>query len=141
MIGKNAFNGCTSLTSIEAGSLNDLHYSTFADCSQLADVKIGDIGTYHIYTYNNSTVLNPFSGTAVKNIELGNIGKVTNDRGSSYGADGMFSSLSTLETIKMGDIDEIGGEFEFRKCSSLKSFEAGNVGKVNADTKSVYQKS
>lgn len=131
-IGENAFNGCTALTSIEVGSLNDLHYTTFAGCSSLTDVKIGDIGTYHIYTYNNSTVLNPFSGTAVKNIELGNIGGVTNDRGSSYGKDGMFYGLTGLETIKMGDIPSIGGEFAFHNCTSLKSLTVGNVDKVTS---------
>lgn len=137
-IGENAFNGCTALTSIEVGSLNDLHYTTFAGCSSLTDVKIGDIGTYHIYTYNNSTVLNPFSGTAVKNIELGNIGGVTNDRGSSYGKDGMFAGLTTVESIKIGDIDEIGGQYEFYNCSSLKSFEAGDIVTFKSDGNSVY---
>jgi len=141
VIGANAFNGCTSLTSIEVGSLNDLHYSSFMGCSSLETVKIGDIGNYHIYNYNSDTIYTPFTNTAVKSIELGNIGKVTNDRlGSSYTNEGIFYGLSKVESIKIGDIDTIGGADAFKNCSSLVSFEAGDIVTFKSDSESVYGK-
>ena len=108
-IGSYAFNGCSSLTSVEIpAGVTSIGYYTFSDCSSLTSVKIPD----GVTSIGGSAFFDCSSLTSVK----------IPDGVTSIG-DSVFYGCSSLTSVKIpAGVTSIGG-YAFSGCSSLTSVE------------------
>ena len=103
---RNAFEGCTSLTSVNIPKA--LEVSGFKGCTSLASVTLGGNAEIESNTFENCT--------ALTSIDLGNA-KVT-------GADACFSGCTSLASVKFSGT-KIPDEF-FKNCSALTTIDLGS---------------
>ena len=107
-IGKSAFEGCSSLTSIEIPSgVTYIGSFAFSGCSSLTSIEIPSgvtyIGEYAFVTCSSLTSIEIPSG--VTSIEAG-----------------VFEECSSLTSIEIPSSVTYIGEYAFAKCHNLKSF-------------------
>ncbi len=103
---RNAFEGCTSLTSVNIP--NALEVSGFKGCTSLASVKLGGNAEIGSNTFENCT--------ALTSIDLGNA-KVTS-------AEACFSGCTSLASVKFSGT-KIPDEF-FKNCTALTTIDLGS---------------
>lgn len=89
LLDANAFNGCTSLTSVDLSKISSIGSSSFYNCTSLA---IEDLSLPNL----TSLGLNAFYGAKIKKIS--NLGSITTLPGTS-GTNGTLGDKSTLEEV------------------------------------------
>ena len=106
-IGYDAFRGCTSLTSVTIGDgVTSIGESAFSGCTSLTSVTIGDGVT--------SIGESAFSGcTSLTSVIIGD--------GVTSIAESAFSGCTSLTSVTIGDSVTSIGEDAFRNCDSLTS--------------------
>ena len=112
-IGYSAFDGCSSLTSIEIPSgVTTIGYSAFRDCSSLTSVVFGE--NSQLTSIGESV----FSGcSSLTSIEI--------PSGVTFIGDHAFDGCSSLTSVVFGENSQLTsiGESVFSGCSSLTSIE------------------
>ena len=106
-IGNYAFEGCSSLTSINIpDSVTSIGYAAFRNCSSLTSITIPDSVT----SIGNSA----FNGcSSLESVTIGN--------GVTFISNSAFYGCSSLESVTMGNGVTSIGNYAFEGCSSIKS--------------------
>jgi len=129
-IGRYAFYGCSSLTSIIlSNSVTSIGYGAFSDCSSLTSITIPDsvtsIGDYAFYNCSSLTSITiPDSVRSIGDSAFSACSSLTSitisDSVTSIG-DSAFSACSSLTSITIPEgVTSIGGS-AFHGCSSITS--------------------
>ena len=119
-IGKSAFEGCSGLTSINIpNSVTSIGNEAFTGCSTLTKVELNnnDIVSKRYNTSTGSSIITIFGGQ-VKEYYLG-------EDVTSIG-DGAFYGCSNLTTVQMTDNVTSIGEYAFSGCEKLASINISN---------------
>lgn len=105
-ISARAFVGCTALTEVDLpNTLTSVGNDAFAGCSSLR--------TLYIRSDIKNTYLGAFYGAAIHNLHI-------TDKASVI-TESMFSKISTLETVSIGENVEVIGREAFEDCINLKT--------------------
>ena len=119
-IGESAFEGCSGLTSINIpNSVTSIGNEAFSGCSNLTKVELNnnDIVSKRYNTSTGSSIITIFGGQ-VKEYYLG-------EDVTSIG-DGAFYGCSNLTTVQMTDNVTSIGEYAFSGCEKLASVNISN---------------
>ena len=108
-INGSAFRGCSSLASIEIPKVETIEGSTFRGCSSLKSIELPKVTIIKSYAFQDCISLN--------SINLSNVITIK---------DGAFWGCSSLTSIDIPNITTIESS-TFRNCSSLISVELPNV--------------
>ena len=135
-IGKHAFDGCTSMTSINLKNLRRSGEEAFANCTSLVSVKLGQYARVAEGMFKNDASI-----TSTANTPLVIYSDVVPDNAFSgckllqgvrfakdltYLGDSAFENCSSLRSVKFDGDCEVFGDGVFYGCASLTSLELPN---------------
>lgn len=115
LLDANAFNGCTSLTSVDLSKISSIGSSSFYNCTSLA---IEDLSLPNL----TSLGLNAFYGAKIKKIS--NLGSITTLPGTS-GTNGTLGDKSTLEEVVLPETLTTIGQNSIYGYTNLTSIGSG----------------
>ncbi len=145
-ISEYAFNGCTSLTDVDLGSVEKLYHHAFHNCTSLKNITIprtlNDVEAYNGNTFAYSS---PFTGeTSLKNVTLeegltniapcllafAEIEEIEIPNTVTHISYSAFQNCESLKEIKLPNSVKTLEEEVFRGCTSLESIDLGSVEKI-----------
>ena len=134
------FYGCTSLGSVEFGSVTEIGDYAFADCSALSTVlnthdvkKIGEGAFSRQSQFGGAPVFSKIALNSVEEIGtgafMGNAGliEVTLPEGFKVIKGFTFAMCTNLQKVELPSTVEEIGEYAFRSCENLASINLENV--------------
>lgn len=127
-IGRNAFNGCTNLKSINLDHVTSIGFNAFNGCSSLKSVKFGEglkeIGSDSFRSSGLTQVVIPETVTVLgSGAFAGCVGLKSATIGTAAIAGSAFSGCPVLETVTLMQGVKTIGDYAFQDCIRLQTVE------------------